>query len=155
MIVLLPANKATFSLLPSFISLLFTGERSSVGFLSSLCQDGKYAACRDVPVCLQTPGKAFRLLCDCCISCHHSSVREGLCVGGRERRGREAKKIGRRKKIWLAKHREISFAQQIQSAARYKLSGCAQAGACVWALMSVVMSVRSWDRAAAYVLAYK
>lgn len=57
--------------------------------------------------------------------------------------------------MWLGKQREISFAQQIRSAARYKLSGCVQACACVWALMSVVMSMRLWDLAAAYVLAYK
>lgn len=60
MIALLPANKATFSLLPSFIFRLFTGERSSAGFLSSLCQDGKYASRGDVPVCLQTP-ESFQL----------------------------------------------------------------------------------------------
>lgn len=85
MIALLPANKATFSLLPSFISQLFTGERSSAGFLSSLCQDGKYAARGDVPVCLQTPESfqlAVRLL-------HQPPPVERawvcVCVCGRER----------------------------------------------------------------------
>lgn len=40
--------------------------------------------------------------------------------------GRGAKK---KEKSWLAKQREISFAQQIRTAARYKLSGCSPVSA--------------------------
>lgn len=77
-----------------------------------------------------------------------------LVVGGKEgcvwvEVGRGAKK---KEKSWLAKQREISFAQQIRTAARYKLSGWERVFACVCALMSVVMCLRWWEGAAAYVL---
>lgn len=111
--------------------------------------------------CLSANSRKLSACCAIVASAATSRACGRVCAweGGRER-GIEAKinkkQIkSRGEKIWLGKQRERSFAQQIRTAARYKLSGCVQACACVWALMSVVMSVRLWDGAAANVIAYK